>query len=110
MKYQGHTIAPTERVPKGSTIDLVVMDGGSKDFEAADYTGLSLEDAKVIIFGSNLNIGNVVIEGDTTGGAVVIRQKPEANENIKGGEVVELWRGKTKSVDPEEEPNENKSN
>jgi beta-lactam-binding protein with PASTA domain len=107
MKYKGQVIAASERVPKGSTIDLVVMDGGSKDFQAADYTGLSLEDAKVIIFGSNLNIGNVVIEGDTTGGAVVIRQKPEANENIKVGDVVDLWIGKSDSIDPDDEPNEN---
>src|SRR5688500_19638781 len=107
MKYQGHTIAPTERVPKGSTIDLVVMDGRSKDFQAANYTGLSLEDAKVIIFGSNLNLGNVTIVGDTTGGAVVIRQKPEANENIKVGDVVDLWIGKSDATvtDDEEEDN-----
>ena len=59
MKYQGHVIAAAERVPKGSVIDLVVMDGGSKDFQAPDYTGLSLEDAKVIIFGSNLNLGKL---------------------------------------------------
>ena len=76
MKYQGQVIEASERVPKGSVIDLVVMDGGSKNFEAPDFTGKDLEDAKVIIFGSNLNLGNVMIIGDTTGGAVVIRQKP----------------------------------
>src|SRR5688500_16940811 len=104
MKYQGHTIAPTERVPKGSTIDLVVMDGGSKDFESPDYTGLNLEDAKVIIFGSNLNLGNVVIVGDTTGGAVVIKQNPAAKENIRVGDVVDLWIGKADTpVEDDEE-------
>lgn len=107
MKYQGHVIAHSERVPKGSTIDLVVMDGGSKDFEAPDYTGLSLEDAKVIIFGSNLNLGNVVVEGDTTGGGVVIRQKPEAQENIKVGDVVDLWIGKADATVPDDEEEEN---
>jgi beta-lactam-binding protein with PASTA domain len=107
MKFQGQVIAPSERVPKGSVIDLVVMDGGSKDFEAPDYTGLSLEDAKVIIFGSNLNLGNVFVEGDTTGGGVVIRQKPEAKENIKVGDVVDLWIGKpdTSNSDDEEQDN-----
>jgi beta-lactam-binding protein with PASTA domain len=107
MKYRGQVIAPTERVPKGSIIDLVVMDGGSKDFEAPDYVGLSLEDAKVVIFGSNLNLGNVVIVGDTTGGAVVIRQKPEANENIKVGDVVDLWIGNSDTSIPDDEQNEN---
>lgn len=94
MKYKGQVIPPTARVPKGSVIDLVVMDGGSKDFEAPDYRGMSLEDAKFVIFGSNLNLGNVFIDGDTTGGAVVIRQKPAAHENIRVGDVVDLWIGK----------------
>jgi beta-lactam-binding protein with PASTA domain len=73
------------------------------DLQSPDYTGLSLEDAKVIIFGSNLNLGNVVIVGDTTGGGVVIRQKPEANENIKAGDVVDLWIGKSDST-PDDDP------
>src|SRR5690606_2536033 len=46
MKYQGQVIEASERVPKGSVIDLVVMDGGSKNFEAPDFTGKELEDAK----------------------------------------------------------------
>ncbi len=107
MKYQGQVIAASERVPKGSIIDLVVMDGGSKDFEAPDFTGSSLEDAKVVIFGSNLNLGNVMIVGDTTGGGVVIRQKPEAHENIKVGDVVDLWIGKSDTVIPDDEVREN---
>lgn len=106
MKFQGHSIAPLERVPKGSTIDLVVMDGGSKDFESPDYTGLALEDAKVIIFGSNLNLGNVVVVGDTTdGNPVVIKQKPAANENIRVGDVVDLWIGKPDTSVPDDEQN-----
>ena len=43
------------------------MDGGSSSFDAPDYLGLNLEDAKVIIFGSNLNIGIITLVGDTTG-------------------------------------------
>ncbi len=108
MKFEGQVIAPLERVPKGSTIDLVVMDGGSPDFESPNYVGSTLEDAKVVIFGSNLNLGNVVIVGDTTGGeAVVIKQKPEPNENIKVGDVVDLWIGKSDTPVPDDEQNEN---
>jgi eukaryotic-like serine/threonine-protein kinase len=108
MKYQGQVIGPSERVPKGSTIDLVVMDGGSKDFESPDYTGLTLEDAKVIIFGSNLNLGNVVLVGDTTGGnAVVLKQNPAPKENIRVGDVVDLWIGKSDTSVPDDEPIEN---
>jgi beta-lactam-binding protein with PASTA domain len=107
MKYQGQVIEASERVPKGSVIDLVVMDGGSKNFEAPDFTGRDLEDAKVVIFGSNLNLGNVLIIGDTTGGAVVLRQKPEANENIQVGDVVDLWIGKADTVIPDDEQRDN---
>lgn len=104
MKYQGRTIVAGEAVPKGSVIDLVVMDGGSTSFEAPDYLGLNLEDAKVIIFGSNLNIGNITLVGDTLGTqAVILKQKPEPKENIKVGDVVDLWIGKPGTLVPDEE-------
>lgn len=95
MKYKGNVIEPGQPVPKGSVIDLVVMDGGSTTFKIADYFEMELEDAKVGIFGSNLNLGSVTIVGDTTGGPVVIlKQKPAAGENIQVGDVVDLWIGK----------------
>lgn len=104
MKFQGRTIEAGQPVPKGSVIDLVVMDGGSTSFESPDYMGNSLEDAKVIIFGSNLNLGNVTLVGDTTGGdAVVLKQKPAPKENIKVGDVVDLWIGKPGTLVPEDE-------
>ena len=104
MKYQGHTIEAGQPVPKGSVIDLVVMDGGSDTLTSPDYTGISLEDAKVIIFGSNLNLGNVTLVGDTTGGdAIILKQKPPPNENIKVGDVVDLWIGKPGTLVPDDE-------
>jgi len=81
-----------------------VMDGGSgKDFQAPDILNESLEDAKFVIFGQNLSLGDVHLVGDTTGGGVVIKQKPAANENIKVGDVVELWIGAPGTVPPEED-------
>ena len=103
MKYQGRTIEAGEAIPKGSIIDLGLMDGCSTTFEAPDYLGLNLEDAKVIIFGSNLNIGMITLVGDTLGtNAVILKQKPEPNENIKVGDVVDLWIGKPGTLVPEE--------
>jgi beta-lactam-binding protein with PASTA domain len=94
MRYEGKKIEPGTRIPKGSAIDLVVEDGGSDTIAMPDVVGLSLEDAKVPIFGSHLNIGRIYIVGDTLrGGAVVLKQKPAAYENIKVGDVVELWVG-----------------
>jgi len=109
MKYKGHRIQAGDQVPKGATIDLVVMDGGSGSggLFSPNYLGETLEDAKVLVFGYNLSLGDVHIVGDTTGGGVVIKQKPAPNENIKPGDVVELWVGAPgTTVSGDDEPNE----
>lgn len=107
MKYRGNRIQAGDQVPKGATIDLVVMDGGSGSggLQSPDYRGETLEDAKFVIFGYNLTLGEVHLVGDTTGG-VVIKQKPAPNENIKVGDVVELWIGKPGTVVPESGEND----
>ncbi|MCI0750396.1 MAG: PASTA domain-containing protein [Flammeovirgaceae bacterium] len=112
MKYKGEKLEPGFRIPKGSIIDLVVEDGGSNTVSAPDVLGYSLEDAKIPIFGSNLSIGVVEVVGDTLNSEepiVVIKQKPSPNENIKVGDVVDLWVGKkgtpAPSDDGEEENN-----
>lgn len=109
MKYKGQRINAGDQVPKGATIDLVVMDGGGAngDLRSPDYVGQSLEDAKVLIFGYNLNLGEVHLVSDTTGGDVVLKQKPAANENIKVGDIVELWIGKPGTEVPDDDdPND----
>jgi eukaryotic-like serine/threonine-protein kinase len=104
MKYNGEVIEPGTRIPKGSVIDLVVEDGGSNSIAAPDVIGYTLEDAKVPIFGSNLNLGNVHVVGDTVGyeAIVILKQKPQPHENIKVGDVVELWVGKKGTPVPQE--------
>lgn len=102
MKYKGAKIAANTRVPKGSVIDLVVMDGGAKDFPVPDVVGLPLEDAKVPILGLLLSLGRIVPVGDTTGGtAVVIMQKP-SGENVRVGDVIDLWVGQPGTTPPDE--------
>lgn len=108
MKYKGNLVQAGDQVPKGATIDLVVMDGGSTNGElrSPDYLGQSLEDAKFVIFGYNLNLGDVHLVSDTTGGGVVIKQKPAPNENIKVGDIVELWIGKPGTEVSADDPND----
>jgi beta-lactam-binding protein with PASTA domain len=104
MKFDGQPIKEGTRIPKGSTIDLIVMDGGRKDVQAPSVIGYSLEDAKVPIFGYNLNLGTIHLVGDTTGvNPVVIKQKPEASETIRIGDIVDLWIGKAGTEVPEDE-------
>lgn len=99
MKYRGARIEPNVRVPKGSVIDLVVMDGGKGDYTIDNMVGQEFEDAKVYILGANLNVGTVTLEDDTVGiTPVVLKQIPEAGEKIKAGDVVDLWIGKPESV------------
>ncbi len=104
MKFDGRPIEEGTKVPKGSTIDLVVMDGGAKSFQAPNVVGYSFEDAKIPIFGTNLNLGTIHLVGDTTGvEPIVLKQKPEAYETIKVGDIVELWIGKQGTEVPEED-------
>ncbi len=93
MRYQGNTIEPNVRVPKGSVIDLVVMDGGSMNLPTPNVLYLSYEEARFSLLGSNLNL-NVILVADTANvQAIVLKQKPEPNENIRVGDVVDLWMG-----------------
>lgn len=98
MKIQGSTVVAGTRVPKGTIIDLVVMDGGSNTLPMPDVMGYSLEDAKIPLLGSNLIIGKITLVGDTTGRkAVIVKQIPAAQENIRVGDIVDLWIGDSNS-------------
>lgn len=93
IKIGGNKVMPGAKIPKGTVVDLVVMDGGSIYLPTPNVLDFSYEDAKFSLIGSNLNL-NVNLMGDTTGvNAVVLKQKPAPNENIKVGDVVELWIG-----------------
>lgn len=103
IRIGGNKVEPGARVPKGTVVDLVVMDGGSLYLPTPNVMDFSYEDAKFSLIGSNLNL-NVTLVGDTTGlGPVVLKQKPAPNENIKVGDVVELWIGAPDAEVPPDE-------
>lgn len=95
MKINGSKVAPNVRVPKGTVVDLVVMDGGSMYLPTPNVLNYSYDEAEVNIKGSLLSVGNVtLVGGDTTGmSPVILKQKPSPNENIRVGDVVDLWVG-----------------
>jgi beta-lactam-binding protein with PASTA domain len=104
MKIGGKTIAPNTRIPKGTIIDLVVMDGGSNILPTPDVIGMTLEDAKIPVLGSNLSIGKITLVTDTIGvKAVIIKQNPSPQENIKVGDIVDLWIGEVGTDPPADE-------
>lgn len=103
MRYRGGKLNAGDRVPKGARIDLVVMTDNNS-FPIPSLLGMSLEDARFVIIGDNLGMGQIHILGDTTGvGAVVLKQKPAPEENIMVGDNVELWVGKPGTPIDEEE-------
>ena len=80
------------------------MDGGANSMQAPSVLGYTLEEARVYILGTNLNLGRVHVVGDTTDAEpVVLKQKPLAYETIRVGDIVELWIGKEGSVVPDDE-------
>jgi beta-lactam-binding protein with PASTA domain len=111
MRVSGNKIVPDVRVAKGTIVDLVVMDGGSMFLPTPNVLDFPFDEAEFSIKGSNLNVGNVTLVGDTTGAnAVVIKQKPGPNENIKVGDVVNLWIGAPDTEVPDNEDSDNQDN
>lgn len=102
MQIEGNKVVPGVSVPKGTLVDLVVMDGGSNKLPTPNVLGFSYEDAKVNILGSNLNVGDVNLIGDTTAG-VILKQVPTPGEVIMVGDVVDIWIGEEGTEVPEED-------
>ncbi len=108
MRYNGRIIMPGTRVPKGSTIDLVVGDGaGPRDFVVSSFLGLSYENALLRLANLSLHLGSVQIpeDVDTTGIDIfVVRQSPEPGDSVSIGDPIDLWIGPKgyKFKDPED--------
>ncbi len=109
MKINGRSVAAGTRIPKGSTIDLVVGDGnGPADFAIGSLIGDSYERALFKLKGWNLHLGNVEIpEGvDTTGiEPIVYKQFPLSGDSVRVGDPVDIWIAPKgyKEPDPENE-------
>lgn len=105
MQIDGNKVVPGVLIPKGTMVDLVVMDGGSNKLPTPNVLGFSYEDAKVNILGSNLNVGDITLVGDTTDlHPVILKQKPTPGEIIMVGDVVDVWIGDEGTEVPEDEP------
>lgn len=93
MRIDGEKTMPGELIPKGSTIDLIVGDGYARStFDAPNLLGRELEEAQFIILGSNLQMGLITVEGDTSDSEVIVfKQAPRAGNRVKLGDPIDLW-------------------
>lgn len=93
--YNGQEIAPGTPVPKGAKIDLELGDGeGNTMFTIPNVVNMPLDEARVVIKGSNLQVGVIVpVEDPEKAVGTVVRQKPEPRpgERIRVGGTVDLW-------------------
>ena len=109
IRYNGKSIPPNTRIPKGSTIDLVVGDGnGSADFILGDLVGDTYETALFKLAGWNLHLGKVQIPAgvDTTGEeSFVYRQYPVHGDSVRVGDPVDLWIAPKGYKDPDDGDN-----
>lgn len=91
--YKGKPIPDGALIAKGSQIDLVVGDGlGKQVFNMPDLVGLQLDEAKIMIVGSGLHVGNITYvptEGSKSGN--VMSQQPSAGSSVKIDNSVNLW-------------------
>lgn len=93
--YNGQSIRPGDKIPKGSKIDLVIGDGlGNQVFEAPNLLGKTLEECQLILSGSDLNIGTIIYDNTVTEPAgTVFKQNPKAEQGnkVRVGDVIDLW-------------------
>lgn len=100
--YLEETIEEGTPLPKGSRIDLVVGDGiGKTIFEMPEILGMDVEEAKILILGSSLVVGEInYIESPDELPGTVIDQSPNPEIMVRIGRSVNLWvAGKSNSID-----------
>jgi len=94
--YNGQSIQPNTKVPKGALIQLLVGDGSGGALVAMpDLSGLSFNDAIQVLKSSMLQIGAVVFEGENhdTANAIIVRQNPafQSGATIKSGQAIDVF-------------------
>lgn len=97
IRYNGRIISPGTRVPKGSSIDLVIGDGaGPRDFVLNNFVGMAYKNVLLRLGNLSLHLGEVQVpdDVDTIGiDLFVIKHSPEAGDSVSIGDPVDLWIG-----------------
>ncbi len=96
MKYKGKSITKSQRVPIGSTIDLILGNGlGNTRIDVPLLIGLTLSEAKFAIDANGLALGAVSFEESITdsSSAKIYMQIPDpgSDNQIRVGEPIDLF-------------------
>ncbi|MTI33451.1 PASTA domain-containing protein [Cytophagales bacterium RKSG123] len=109
--YLGKKIKPGTRIAKGSSIDLVIGDGLSKqNFEMPDLTGMDQEEANFNIQALSLQTASVTFvpaQDSLNIPGTIFQQNPLAGEKVRAGQLVDLWIIETDSTTLEDSPSDN---
>jgi beta-lactam-binding protein with PASTA domain len=99
-KFEGESIEPGTKIPKGSVIDLVVGDGyGNRRFTLPSFVGMPFDEVKISITGMSLRLGSIINQGDSAqASGFIYKQIPEEGQVVKVGEAIDLWVTPTDSL------------
>jgi beta-lactam-binding protein with PASTA domain len=93
--FGGKAIEADAKIPKGSSVDLVLGDGliDAPETEIPDLNGFTLDEARNLLTSASLNIGAVVFQGlvSDSNQVRVIRQLPPARSIAKAGQTVDIY-------------------
>ena len=93
VKSNGVSIKPGEKIPVGTKVRLVVGFGrGTEQVEVPSVVGLTLQDARSLLFRNRLTVGAVYYDEPAEEGIpqFIYRQTPNAGEKLVEGETVTL--------------------
>jgi beta-lactam-binding protein with PASTA domain len=83
--FGGQLIKAGTTLPKGSRIDLVLGDGrGNEEVDIPPLIGLTQDEARFSLRGSNLSLGTITYEGEVTdtANAVIVMQTPSLTDSV----------------------------
>ena len=111
VNFQGHVIKTGDKLPKGSTVSLVLGDGaGANEVDIPDLMNQDLDAARFAIRGAGLSIGTITYQGSITDSTnlVVVSQFPMRSDSLSKtsiGTRVNLTVTQAKKTDePQPEP------
>ncbi len=111
VKFNGQALKPGDKLPKGSSISLVLGDGaGESEQDIPDLINQDLDAARFAIRGAGFTLGTVTYEGSITDSAslIVSGQSPMRSDSLTKASIgtrinITVTQGK-KTIDEQQQP------